>query len=79
MELVKTELKIKIYGNEYSVRKPTVKDTFEYRKSFNELKTEEEQTLALIDYLSRLGIPTEVVESLEVDHLFEILGVFQKK
>jgi len=76
MEFSKSQpIKVKIYGQEYSVIKPTFALTRDFTRKMKD-KKEDEIYEVMCDYLNGLGVPREVVEGMEADHvvsLFEFL------
>jgi hypothetical protein len=70
-EFVKRSLQLKIYGEAFKMRFPTVGETREYAKH---LKGSEEAdaTESLLDFLEKLGLPKRVSEDMEADHLAEL-------
>lgn len=66
--------KIKIYGVEYSVSRPSVAQVrliTEFSKGTDSNSVEAVD--ALIEFVSGLGIPKDVIESLEIKHLTALM------
>jgi Glu-tRNA(Gln) amidotransferase subunit E-like FAD-binding protein len=74
MDFVKSEpIKVRIYGQEYLVKKPTFALTRDFTRKMKD-KKEDEIYEVMCDYLNGLGIPKEVVEGMEADH---VVGLFE--
>lgn len=77
MEIKKRVLALKFDGNDYSVKYPSVKQLKELS-----VKREGETDLDMtFRFLSELGLPQEVAEEMESEHINEIISVLtsQKK
>lgn len=75
LELIKKKLEIKYEGKDYSLRFPTYKESITYSKKLKENDSIEHQADALLDYLAGLGLPKEVSENLESEHIVQILDL----
>lgn len=75
LELERTELRIKLYGEEINLRFPTVKET----KKFSSGKGDELDRI--IEFLECLGLEKEKSGSMELPHLQKIVEALasQKK
>lgn len=74
LELVRSTIEVKLDGKVYTLRMPTYKEGILYKSEVK--KISEDDILSsnlLIDYLSKLGLPKEVCESLEIEHLEKVL------
>jgi len=69
MNFEKRNLKVKIFGNEYLLNFPTVKQVRELSKLQETNKDGIETT---VNFLSELGLPSEVCWEMEVDQLMEL-------
>ncbi len=76
MEFKRTEVKATIYGTEVNLRKPT----YEEREEFIELidvasKAEDTKQIQQIqkDLSLKLGLPKEVLKTMEADHVDQLL------
>lgn len=76
-ELKRKTLKVKIDGEEYKILFPNVRQLSAFQESFHK-----KQDLDLmINFIAGLGLPENVCNSLEADHLRDIFEVIsgQKK
>lgn len=73
----KSQLKVKIYGQDYVLAKPSVKLIFDMQK---ELKAagDEGAVGVMSDFLSKCGLDKEVVESMELDHFTALIEFITK-
>lgn len=67
----KTVYKVGIYGKEYDLRKPTVKEAEQMRKAVK-AAGDEPQLEIFSKFLAHLGLPQDVVESMEMDHFVKL-------
>lgn len=72
LQFNKTIYKINFYGSEYEMRKPTVRETVNFQKTLASLQSEDEKLLGLMDFFISLGLPKEIVESMQIDHIVEL-------
>ena len=73
----RTVMKVKIYGKEFDVKLPTVKEASRVYKDVKG-KTEEEGLESLILYISSLGIDRETLENMEHDHFLSLVNFITK-
>lgn len=67
----KTVYKVGIYGKDYEIRKPTVREAEQMRKAVKGAGDEPE--LAIFSkFLAHLGLPEEVCENMEMDHFVKL-------
>ena len=66
--------KLEWEGTEYTLRKPKVKESVLFAKAFNKLSEDKvvERMELTIDQLDKLGLPREVTEEMEMNHLTAI-------
>lgn len=69
----KTEVEADIYGTVYNLRRPTVKEAQDYANKAKKA-TDEEQVDFLIEMLSDCGLPNDVSQSMEPDHLVQLMN-----
>lgn len=72
MKFTKRELKADIYGKEVTISFPTVKQVQEYSLKVNK-QGEEEAAELLLGFLANLGLPKDVAESMESEHLQQLV------
>lgn len=78
LELTRTTVEVKLDGKTYTLRMPTYKEGVQYRSDVAKNKEDDVKCAQLlITYLSNLGFPAEVSESLETNHLVDILDFIQ--
>lgn len=75
IELKRKRFAFKIDGNVYELKSPTVSMVKDYTKKQKELEKagEEDAIEGAIDFLARLGMPKEVAEELELEHLETVI------
>lgn len=73
LELKKSEkIKIKIYGEELEVSKPTFGQVVKMQKDMKEKGTEENFSI-MKDLLIALGVNESVVNELEIEHINDLI------
>ncbi len=73
MKLVKTVIELEVYGQTVSLKKPTYREAQEYRDALKKLSDNEDAGSVMIEFLSKMGLPKEVFEQLELGHVNEIM------
>lgn len=68
-EVKKSEIKVKIYEKEYNLTKPKVRQVREMQEK---LKADD-KVQAMVDFMALLGLPKEVSEEMEIEHLTMLL------
>lgn len=77
MEFKKSEVKVTIYGKEYVLTKPTFAQSREMSKK---IQVDASNSFdVLCDHLSLLGLPKEVVENMEADHVVSLCEYLSPK
>jgi len=71
------EINAKIYGVEYKIRKPTVREAEQMRKSLKKA-TEDEATEVMMKFLSHLGLPQEAGLEMQADHFVQLCECLSK-
>lgn len=68
----KTKLKLSIYGQEYEISKPTYGQTSLLQEK---LKGDGEKNSMSVmkEFVSELGLPTEVIDAMELDHFLALV------
>ena len=69
-EVERSKITVKIYGQSYELTKPKVKQV----KEVQEASKEKDQIKAMIDLMEMLGLPRDVTEEMEMDHLSQLLA-----
>lgn len=77
MKFVKTEIKLDVYGQEATVRFPTMGelsalDTDQRKDGVDEVEL-------LISFLDKLGLKRELSSTMEPDHIKQVMEVFKGK
>lgn len=73
LEIQRTSIDVKIDGITYKLRMPSFLESSKYRKDLELMDSAEKQTDLLMSYLDSLGIPKNVVGSLDPDSIDPIL------
>lgn len=69
-----TKVLISILGKEYSVRKPTIGEVEDNAEAAKGSENDPSATIKqVISFVSKLGIPVEVLRNLETEQLTEIM------
>lgn len=72
MKLTRRVLRVDIYGKEVDIKYPTVA---EFKRFEKDSKAEGKSAFdSLLDFLEPLGLPREIGEDLEAEHLNEIVA-----
>ena len=72
LEFKKTEVEAMIYGVAYKLRRPTVREAQDYGKSVA-AKGEQDSAMLLLELLEKCGLPVEVSEQMEAEHLVSLV------
>jgi hypothetical protein len=62
------KLSVKIYGKEYQLVKPRVKDYEGLQEKLDEAKTDLEKFRVTKSFVVGLGLPVDVADSLQIEH-----------
>ncbi len=74
LELERKQFEVKIDGQVYNLKMPTYKQSVAYKKQVTENASDEVKSAELLlSYLNDLGLPLAVGETLEVEHLGQLL------
>lgn len=74
LELTRATVEVKLDGKVHTLRMPTYKEGIVYKHELSLSKDDDIKSAdMLIAYLSKLGLPAEVSESLEINHLEQVL------
>lgn len=76
MEFKRTEVKAKIYGQEYSLRKATFDEREEFSSQMDEaVKAKNTRELVKLqrEFAIKLGLPRDLVGQMEADHVDQLL------
>jgi hypothetical protein len=73
MKIVKTILEIEIYDQKIEMRKPTFKESQQYRESLLKMGENGDAADVMMAFLESLGLPKEIFESLEFGHITQIM------
>lgn len=66
-------LKVKIYGAEYTLRKPSVKMIEDFSSGIDDAPTGEKFDRAKF-LLTSMGLEAKVIDDMELDHLNQLIG-----
>jgi predicted glycosyltransferase len=80
MEIVKTKIKITVFGEEYNLSAPKAIEAAEFVDAIEEKKLKSKDMVKLTtDFLEKMGLPKKVSEELELDSLKQIVEYITKK
>ena len=68
----KEKIKVSIYGKEYGLRRPTVKDA-DLLANLSDGKSDKEKLDLTISLLDNLGLPKAVCETVEIDSFKDLV------
>lgn len=77
MKIVKKELALDVYGKEYKLNFPTMKQLNEFQKKSEGKDVQEIEMM--FDFLDSLGLPKEVSENLYPDDISNIMEALVPK
>lgn len=77
MEITRSKLKLKLYGEDYEMSFPTISKWREYQNKIT--KGDVDEITAAIGFLCDLGLPKDVCEDVELEHLNQIISAFVQK
>ena len=69
----KTEIKLKLYGKEYSLRRPSVSDAEALSKFTDDSITDSDRLEKTIDLMHALGLPKDECKSMELEHFTKVV------
>jgi len=72
MKFQRRKLEIDIYGESVEMRFPTVRESQGYGDKMKKAGEEKAGDM-LLDFLSDLGLPKNIAESMEAEHLTELM------
>lgn len=73
MKLVRTIFEVEIDNKKFELRKPTYKESQQYREELLKLGETGDAGLVMIGFLEKLGVPKDVFETLEFDHITQLM------
>ncbi len=73
MKLVRTVFEIEIDDKKFELRKPTFKESQQYRESLLKLGTDGDAAQVMKEFLEKLGLPSDVFDGLEFDHITQLM------
>ena len=80
MEFVRSEVAVKVYGEDVKMRLPTYAETINHRTAVDACGADEQkQTECLFKFLSALGMPEKISHSLEIHHMSQLIDLLLKK
>lgn len=71
-EIQKSTERVNIYGTWYDIRQPTVKEAREISKQVKD-KPEDDALGDMVSYVATLGVPKDVLESMETKHFLKLV------
>jgi hypothetical protein len=81
MDLVKTKIEISIDGTKYQLKAPKALEAADFIDSINSEKklSNKEMIVKTQEFLINMGLPKEICEDLELDHLNKVIEFITKK
>ncbi len=81
MDIVKTKIEVTIYGEKFNLSQPKSLQAAEFIDSISEDKklSNTEMIKKTQAFIVSMGLPEEVCDSLELDHLNQLIGFITKK
>lgn len=81
MDIAKTKISITVYGNNYKLSAPKALEAADFADSIDADKklSNKEMILKTQEFLISMGLPKEVCEDLELDHLNKVIEYITKK
>jgi hypothetical protein len=73
LKIEKTKVEIELYGEAYSLSRPTVRQSQDYGKKVKDASDQETSDL-VIDLLDSCGLPKKVTLDMEMEHLEMVIG-----
>lgn len=73
MKLVRTVFEIELDDKKFSLRKPTFKESQKYREDLLKMGENGDAAQVMASFLENLGLPKEVFETLEFDHITQLM------
>ena len=70
----KTVYKVKLEGETYEVKKPSVREISSFNKKIKDVDATDQFDITK-DWVASLGMPSEVVEDLEMDQFTQLLDM----
>lgn len=75
MKLQRTVIELELYGEKFTLRKPTFKEASEYKDKLLKLDPNDDATEIMKGMLELLGLPKAKFDELELDHVNELMQV----
>lgn len=69
----RTKIPAKIYGKEFQLTRPTVKEIELLQEETEKTLSDKDKTKVLCKWISNLGLPLDVIEEMELGHLLEVV------
>jgi very-short-patch-repair endonuclease len=76
---VKSKIVVELDGKQYELNKPTVMQKQEYIKQLTSATDSNSQVQLLIDFVSSLGMPKEVILNMDEDVFMDLFEFINKK
>lgn len=68
----KSKVKVKIYGHEYELTKPTYGQSQRLQESLKDQGSEKSMVI-MREFVQGLGLPSECIDDMELDHFLELI------
>jgi hypothetical protein len=79
MEILKTQIDVKIFGVDHNLKPPTALAVAKFKKSLDGEKDEEVIVQKSIDFLVAAGLPNEVAVELEIHQFTKLIELISVK
>lgn len=82
LQFKRTVYKINLYGTDYEMRKPTVREIVDFQKSLKDTNTDDDKVEGLTKFFVSLGLKEDAISEMQMDHmvqLSEVLAAIDKK
>lgn len=73
LKFERSKVSVEIYGEKLELRKPTFGESVELSKKIKENGGEENSTEIIMQFLESLGLPKQLLQSMEAEHVVTLL------
>lgn len=79
MEILKSQIELKVFGTDYKLTPPTALKSAEFKKEVSALTDEVDVVKKAIEFLVESGLSKDVCDQLELHHLERIIELIASK
>jgi len=72
-EIKRASIKLKIYGEEFDLRKPNLKEAIDYQKKLQGMNEDSDASEQMLEMLESCGLPKDFALSMEPDHVLLVM------